>query len=336
MVTGAAGFLGSACVRELVARGWDVLAVVHRRRHAGLEALRAAGRIRIVRASITSRHGFEAALGGIARGWRALVHCAGRATDVGRDRSFRRANLDGTVNVCRAVETLGIGRLVHVSTTDVHGVADQENVEETAPLRNNRGNPYAKYKILAERAVEALLPPERRVILRPGLVWGPGDVTVLPRVLAFLKTSPWIVHFGARRGANRWPLVYVGTVARLARASATFDDALGEAYIVVDPEPTTMDDYYRMLARLFLPEAAERRSVTLPYGLGFLLGAGSTVLSGLLDRAQPVLDPSLYGLHHVAHDQHFSAAKARAFLSRHGETFVDRETALGETKAAAG
>jgi len=334
VVTGAAGFLGLACVRELVDRGWDVLALVHRRANPALDALCTTGRVRVVRGSITSPSRLESALGEFARGRRALIHCAGRATDVGRDRSFRRANLEGTVNVCRVVEALEIERLVHVSTTDVYGVGDQAEVRETAPHRNNRSNPYPKYKILAEGAVTALLPASRRVILRPGLVWGPGDVTVLPRVLAFLRSSPWIVHFGRWRGSNRWPLAYVGNVARVAWGAAHWDDALGEAYNIVDPEPTTMDGYYRMLARWFLPEAAERRSLTLPYGVGFLLGAASSTLSALLDRTHPVLDPSLYGLQHVAHDQHFCAAKVRDLLARHGETLVDRETALRETATA--
>jgi nucleoside-diphosphate-sugar epimerase len=274
-------------------------------------------------------------LEGSARGYRALINCAGRAPDVGRDLSFRRANLAGTVNVCRAIGRAEIGRLVHVSTTDVYGVANFEEVDEDTRCRNNRGNPYPKYKILAERALGPLLPPHRRVILRPGLVWGPGDVTVLPRVLAFLRSSRWIVHFGRWRGANRWPLAYIGNVARMARAAATWDDALGETYNVVDPEITTMDEYYRMLAKLFLPDAAARRSVSLPYWTGFLLGAASTTLSALLDLRQPVLDPSLYGLQHVAHDQHFSGAKAAALLARHGDAFLDRASALRETATAA-
>ncbi len=357
IITGATGFIGAACVREFIARGWRVTALGHergngpaggsnranghaRRGDSQARALHAAGRLESVRGhprldlascSIADRDALVQVLADcVARagGCRALVHCAGRATDVGWDRRFRAANLIGVQNVCHAVNHLKIGRLVHVSTTDVYGVRDFFGADEATPHENNRRNPYPKYKILAEQHIRAHLPRDRYVTLRPAFVWGPGDATVLPRAIGFLRASPVILHFGRWRGRNRWPLAYVGNVARVACAAATSDTALGEAYNVVDPEPITMDEYYRMILDLFLPGQQRKRSLTVPFCLAWPVAALSTVLSDLLDRPRPIYDPSLYGLRHVTHSQDFSSAKAARLLESCGWTFLDRAAAL--------
>ena len=337
IITGATGFIGAACVREFLAHGWRVTALGHRRSAGRLEGLRGRPGLDLASCSITDRDALVRVLaeriataGGTCR---ALVHCAGRASDVGRDASFRAANLAGVQNVTHAVNRLGIGRLIHLSTTDVYGVRDFHGADETTPQENNRRNPYPKYKILAEEHIRRSLSPDRYVILRPAFVWGPGDTTVLPRVVAFLRASPVILHFGFWRGRNRWPLAYVGNVARVAHAAATSDAALGEAYNVVDPEPITMDAYYRLVIGLCLPGQRPKRSLTVPLPLAWPVAALSTALSNLLDRQHPIYDPSLYSLRHVAHSQDFSGAKVVRLLERCGWTFIDRATALAELRA---
>lgn len=338
IITGATGFIGAACVREFLARGWRVTAVTHRHAPTRLEDLRGSDRLKLVSASVTRREALRRVLGeAISAGGGtcdALVHCAGRATDIGWDRQFRVSHLGGIRGVCDAVREFGIGRLVHVSTTDVYGVRDFADAGEETPLANNRHNPYPKYKILAEAHLRASLPRERYVILRPAFVWGPGDTSVGPRAVAFLRSSPVILHFGRWRGRNRWPLAYVGNVARVAYAAATEPAALGEAYNVVDPEPLTMDEYYRLLLDLFLPARRGMRSVTVPFRLAWPVAALSTALSTLLGRHAPLFDPSLYGLRHVAHSQAFSGEKAARLLADAGLTLIDRAAARRETRAA--
>jgi nucleoside-diphosphate-sugar epimerase len=220
-----------------------------------------------------------------------------------------------------------------MSTTDVYGIRDFSGAGEDTPLANNRRNPYPKYKILAEEHIRRSLPADRYVILRPAFVWGPGDTTLMPRAIAFLRASPVIVHFGPWRGHNRWPLAYVGNVARVAWAAATSDAAPGEAYNVVDPEPTSVDDYYRLLIDLFLPERSGIRSLSLPLALAWPTAALSTAVSKLLNRQHPIYDPSLYGLWHLSHSQDFSGQKAARLLAGCGDAFINRRSALEELRA---
>ena len=77
-------------------------------------------------------------------------------------------------------------RFVHVSTEAV--LADGNPirfVDESAPYPKRHAGDYARTKALAEQLVLAADSRElRTVAVRPRLVWGPGDTTVLPQILA--------------------------------------------------------------------------------------------------------------------------------------------------------
>lgn len=315
LITGASGFVGGACAAEFRTRGWQVTALIHRR---PLHQPRG----RVIRADLDD----ATALRDVPQPIDAIVHCAGRATDVGPRARFLRDNLRLTEQVCALVRRLEIKRMVHISTTDVYGVRDFDAADEETPLEDNQKNPYAETKLLAEEALRAHLPRERYCILRPAFVWGPGDQSVLPRVLAFLRAAPVIIHFGAWRGRNRWPLSYVGNVARAAFLTAWAPEASGEAYNVVDRERLTLDAYYRDLIEIFLPAMRGKRSCTAPLWLGRSIARMSTLLSNLARADHPLFDPSRYSLAHITHDQDFSGEKLARLFARHDLEFVDRAT----------
>jgi nucleoside-diphosphate-sugar epimerase len=294
-LTGAAGFIGGHTAREFAARGFRVLALVHRTGSATLDELAGRGRARIVRGDAADFDGLHAALAGERLA--AIVHAAGRASDVGRPVRFRRANLDSTVAMVRLTKALGVPRFVFVSTTDVYGLRDfAGETEDELPLRANVHHPYPETKIAAERHIRRHLPRKRYAIVRPATVWGPGDPTFAPRIVSFLRRSPVMIHFGRWRGRNRWPLAHVSTVARALVSAATDPAAAGRARNVLDPERTTADEFYRRVAAEHLP-GKRYRSITLPFWLGEALGLGVSFVSDLLDLDHPFMDPTRYGLH---------------------------------------
>jgi nucleoside-diphosphate-sugar epimerase len=328
LVTGASGFIGGACVSEFLRHGFAVTALVHRSLPEDLQREADAGSLQLIQASITDREGLLAAVGGCGERFTAVIHCAGRASDVGRPGLFRRANLDGARNVAECVDRLNIDRLVHLSTTDVYGIHDFVDADESTPFCRRATNPYPRFKIEAERTLLQVLPSERRVILRPGIVWGPGDTTIMPRVISWLRSSPRIVHFGRWRGKNRWPLAYIGNVTRIARIATEADEARGEAYQVVDRERTTVDEYYRLIIDRFLPEKQGMAAITVPRFAGELFGRVSSALSRLLGCHHPVFEPSHYGVQVVSSNLDFSHRKSEALLRRNGLDLISREEAL--------
>jgi len=103
--------------------------------------------------------------------------------------------VDGTRAVLQACRRAGVRRFVHVGTEAavLRGQA-LRHADETVPLAFDSPAVYSATKALAEAAVLAA----RRdgfdtMVVRPRFVWGRGDTTLLPRLVAL-----------ARRGRLAW------------------------------------------------------------------------------------------------------------------------------------
>lgn len=328
-LTGAAGFIGSYTAGEFLARGWQVFALEHRspvRKPGPGEP----GALTVLRGDASDEASLRAAVleAAAGTGLDAIVHCAGRASDVGRREEFRRANFEPVRHLARLTLETGAGRFVFVSSTDVYGMRDFSGEgEDDLPLSDNIGNPYPEYKIAAENLLRRELPPEKYSIVRPAAVWGEGDRTFAPRILGFLRLTPWIIHFGKWRGANRWPLAHVRNVAAAIFLAATEPAAAGRAMNVLDSEITSADEFYRLLAGIYLP-GKKFRSVALPFRAGRVLGSVITAVSNLLNLRHPFMDPSLYALYAANSSLDLDNGRMTALFQAAGRRLVTREEGL--------
>lgn len=336
LVTGAAGFIGNYTAREFASRGWHVFALTHLSPFPVFEP--GPGAVTVLTGDASDEASINAAVSAAAAGTGldAIVHCAGRASDVGRREEFRRANFEPVRHLARLTRDTGAGRLVFVSTTDVYGMRDfSRGTEEGLPLGDNLGNPYPEYKIAAENWIRQNLPPGKFSIIRPAAVWGAGDRTFAPRILSFLRMVPWIIHFGKWRGANRWPLAHVRNVAASLFLAASLPSAAGQAINVIDDEVTSADEFYRILAGLYLP-GKKFKSVILPFWPAKILGGGITAVSNLLNLKHPFMDPSLYALYAVSCDLDFDNTRLKALFRAAGRRLLTREEGIRELAALTG
>jgi len=338
-ITGAAGFIGGYVVNRFVQEGWHVLALVHRTTSPSLAQWSQAGAVTIITGDVRDMADAEAKLAAELQKRQAnlevIVHCAGRASDVGRRSEFRGTNFESVRGLVRTVKNLNVKRFVFVSTTDVYGLRDfNGESEDELPLRARPGNPYPEFKIAAEAFIRAELPSDRFSIVRPAQGWGVGDRTLTPRSVDFLRRSPWIVHFGKWRGQNRWPLAHVQNVALTIFLAATAQDAVGQAVNVVDDERTTMDEFYRILARVYLPRKTFK-TITLPFWLGQCVGRIVSRVSNLLNLDRPFADPSFYALYAVSHNLDFSNNRMKALVAKAGYSLVTRESGIHEIETLA-
>ena len=259
-----------------------------------------------------------------------IVHCAGRASDVGWQNEFRRTNFESVESLVRVVKDINVKRFVFVSTTDVYGLFDfKGESEDELPLGARPSNPYPEFKIASEQFIRAELPSDRFSIIRPAQVWGVGDQTLTPRIVDFLKWSPWIVHFGKWRGQNRWPLAHVQNVALTIFLAATVQDAVGQAVNVVDDEWTTMDEFYRILAKVYLPRRT-LKTVTLPFWFGQCVAFIVSCMSNMFNLDKPFMDPSFYALYAVSHNLDFSNRRMTTLVAKAGYSLVTRESGIHE------
>ena len=104
-----------------------------------------------------------------------VLHACGKAHVVPRtkeeEQAFFNVNYKGTVNLCKALEKIGVPKsLVFISTVAVYGCESGKLITEDHPLEGD--SPYAKSKIMAEEFLKGWCDEHGVVlgILRPSLL----------------------------------------------------------------------------------------------------------------------------------------------------------------------
>ncbi len=177
LVTGASGFIGTRLVARLQGRGHPVVALDLEPPRVRLEGV--AYHRADVREPLAPEFGAGAArIYNLAAVHRTPGHPA---------QAYYETNLLGALNVTALAEACGIATVVFTSSISVYGPSEQA-MTETSPLHPT--SPYGRSKRMAELLHEAWQGREagrRLVIVRPGVVFGPGErgnFTYLARALA--------------------------------------------------------------------------------------------------------------------------------------------------------
>ena len=266
LVTGGGGFLGSAIVRLLRARGDDVT-VVARGEYPELRSLGA----RVARADITDLPALTDAFAGRD----VAFHTAAKAGVWGSHESYYRPNVVGTEMVIAACLATGLPRLVFTgSPSVVFDGRDQANGTSALPYANRPSSHYSATKAAAERLVlKANSKPLATVSLRPHLIYGPGDPHLIPRVIDRASKGRLAV---VGDGKNRVSLTFIDNAAAAhvqAAGRLNFNAACaGRAYFINDPEPVVFGDWLKTLvARLGLPAIRRRLSIPAAVAVGGIL-----------------------------------------------------------------
>ena len=301
LVTGAGGFIGLNTVKEYVNAGWQVYALVHKNIP---EELRNMANVEIIQGDVTS----ESFVNSLNLNVDVVAHIAGLASDIGKDEVFRKINFEPIKYLSKVPKN----KIVYVSSSDVYGIKDFKNAGEGTPLCEYPKNPYPHYKIMSENWLTENC--KNYVIIRPAAVWGEGDKTIENRFIDFLKTSPFIVHFGKWKGTNRWPLANVENVAKTIVAVSEMDDYDNQAVTIIDPEKTTIDEYYRNLAKKYFPNKTFK-SITLPMWIGKVIGFISSTLGNISKKW--AFDPTYYAVHHVSSNMDFSSDKMLKIIEKY-------------------
>jgi nucleoside-diphosphate-sugar epimerase len=233
-VTGASGFVGGQIAHTLAAMGYDVLSYGRRDRAA----------LRPPPPNYTSWDLAAGPIHGVHVD--AVIHCAAHVGDWGCDATYHATNVDGTRAVLDSFPDAE--RFVYVSSASVYSddVA-KVNVREDASVGRCGHSAYARTKALAERVVVERRPDA--VILRPHIVYGPADTTLLPRLLAARRFGQLPIPGDGR---NRVSVTHVHNLA-LGADRALRSTSAG-AFNIADAEQTSVDELLRtILRRLGVP-----------------------------------------------------------------------------------
>ena len=192
-VTGGSGFVGRNLLEALRQRGDTVRALA--RSGEAIDVVSRRGAMP-VRGDLDTTEVMRDAM----RGFDVVFHVAALASEWGAPKLFHRINVEGTRHVIAAARDAGVSRLVHVSTEAVLlGGPPLRNADETRPRPFRPVGPYGWSKGLAE--AEVLAENQRgleTVVVRPRLIWGAGDTTVLPRMVQAVRDGKFMWIAGGR------------------------------------------------------------------------------------------------------------------------------------------
>ncbi|HZU66722.1 MAG TPA: NAD-dependent epimerase/dehydratase family protein [Ktedonobacteraceae bacterium] len=239
LVTGATGFLGSALVMELVRQKQPVRILA---RDAQKARAQFGDAVDIIVGDINDEEQVRRAVDGT----NIIYHLVGRLYHPSTPAElYYRTHVEGTrtlLNACKGQSQLR--RIVHCSTTGVHGETGKTPAAEDAPFAPT--NPYEVTKLEAEvLALRAWKEDGLPVsVARPGLVYGPGDLHLLGFFSSINKGLFRVIDGGK---ALLHP-IYIDDMTAAFLLCAGRPEAIGRSYNFADDHPVTIRELATAIA----------------------------------------------------------------------------------------
>lgn len=242
LVTGGAGYVGSALVPRLLAAGHTVT-VLDLYLYGDVHApLRPHPRLREVKGDLRD----PAAVADALTGCDAVIHLACISNDPSFDLDpdlGRSINYDCFRPLVRAAKAAGVRRFIYASSSSVYGIKDEPDVTEDLPL--DPLTDYSRFKALCEKVLEEEREPGFTTLtIRPATVCGYAPRLRLDLSVNILTnhaiTNGVIKVFG---GSQKRPNLHVDDMVALYLAALQWDDAAidGKIYNVGYENHTIME-----------------------------------------------------------------------------------------------
>jgi len=265
LVTGSNGFIGSRVVATLLEYGYSNLRCFVRpssrlgRLTETLDRFPSGKDVQVISGDLLSRDDCRNATGNVS----IIYHLA-----AGVEKSFAGAFMNSALSTRNLIDAfLECGqpkRFVNVSSFGVYSNLNLKRgslLDETCPLESAPQKRFDAYsfgklkqdELVIEYGAKQNLP---YVILRPGMVFGPGKPSLSGRV--GIDTFGVFLHMG---GSNRLPMTFVDNCADAIVLAGLKPGVNGEVFNVVDDELLTS----RQFLRAYKQNVRRFFSVPVPY-----------------------------------------------------------------------
>lgn len=230
-----------------------------------------------------------------------VLHAAGKAHTVPKTEAekqvFYDVNYQGTVNLCKALENVGVPKaLIFISTVAVYGCEYGEFIDETHSL--NGDSPYAKSKIMAEEYLTKWCSEHGVVlgILRPSLLAGKNAPGNLGAMVNGIKKGFYMNIAGGKVVKS---VLMAEDIARLLPLL----EEKGGIYNVCDTRQPTFGELSVSVAE----QLGKRKPLNIPYWMAWCMAK----VGDLLGNNAPI---NSYKLEKMTKSLTFSNEKARKEL----------------------
>jgi NAD dependent epimerase/dehydratase len=203
LITGADGFIGSHLTEALVRQGYDVRAFVQYNSFNSWGWLDrcapdVAGKFDVFAGDVRDPHGVKTAM----QGCDAVLHLAALIAipySYHSPDTYVDTNIKGTLNIVQAARELGVGKVIHTSTSEVYGTARFVPITEEHPLQGQ--SPYSASKIGADQIALSFYCAFGTpvTVIRPFNTYGPRQSAraVIPTVITQIASGKRQIQLGA-------------------------------------------------------------------------------------------------------------------------------------------
>ncbi len=297
LITGGNGFLGRNLVLKLQERGDKVRVLALPTEDTTWLEERG---VAIFRGDILNPEALISPM----RGVEGVFHLAAMIGTWRPMQDYYAVNVTGTRNVCQAALEADVCRLVHISSAMVYNMAIGRAVTEDDPLEP-LDEPYCLTKAQGDMLVQRMIRQDHlpAVIIRPGILIGPGDRLNFGRMADRVYAGKGII-IGS--GNNAVPLVYITDMVQGLLLALDSEQAVGKAYNISNDQVLTQ--------KVFL----------------------STIAQGVGVKA-PCLHVPYYSLYAAAYAAEriatFSNDRILPFITRHGVKLYGADNRISISKA---
>lgn len=252
-VIGAGGYVGARIIERSILLGELPLVPIVR-------SWRSQGRL--------ARYGIRTLQGdaGDAKSLVPLIEGCGMAVNLTMGDNARMVgNVQAMHEACRIAD---VPLLVHMSSAEVFGRAEVPNLQDDSVPASRHWMEYGRAKAAAESWLRTQSNgPVKVVILRPGLIWGPGSGWLVQPAQSLIDGTAYLFNEG--RGICN--LIHVDNLIQHLEQLARADEVGSAVFNVSDSETMSWRDYYTAIAReigveasniKLLPESSFREGIS--------------------------------------------------------------------------